>query len=266
MEYKRTQIELKRHPGRAACALDAFQNRMAGKPRQYSFDGVVGRNGYSINQAVSNQHARPVRLAVRDVNDNGTIPSEVYTHLVEAVIEEIIKPVFPEKWLKQTKFLVNPTGRFVIGGPQGDCGLTGRKIIVDTYGGMARHGGGCFSGKDPSKVDRSAAYAARYVAKNIVAAGLADRCEVQLSYAIGLAKPTSMYVNTFGTSNISNQKIIQLIEHHFDLRPHNIIHLLQLLQPIYLPTATYGHFGRDDLNLSWEITDKAELLSDAAKK
>ncbi|OGT43210.1 MAG: methionine adenosyltransferase [Gammaproteobacteria bacterium RIFCSPHIGHO2_12_FULL_37_34] len=193
-------------------------------------------------------------------------PDITYTHLVEAVIEEIIKPVFPEKWLKQTKFLVNPTGRFVIGGPQGDCGLTGRKIIVDTYGGMARHGGGCFSGKDPSKVDRSAAYAARYVAKNIVAAGLADRCEVQLSYAIGLAKPTSMYVNTFGTSNISNQKIIQLIEHHFDLRPHNIIHLLQLLQPIYLPTATYGHFGRDDLNLSWEITDKAELLSDAAKK
>ena len=192
-------------------------------------------------------------------------PDIPYANLVEAVIEEIIKPTFPEKWLKQTKFLVNPTGRFVIGGPQGDCGLTGRKIIVDTYGGMARHGGGCFSGKDPSKVDRSAAYACRYVAKNIVAAGLADRCEIQISYAIGVAEPISIYFNTFGTGKISNHKLIQLILNHFDLRPHSIIKMLNLLQPIYLPTATYGHFGRDDLDLSWEKTDKAEQLRDAAK-
>lgn len=193
-------------------------------------------------------------------------PEISHPTLVEAVIEEIIKPVFPEKWLKKTKFLVNPTGRFVIGGPQGDCGLTGRKIIVDTYGGMAHHGGGCFSGKDPSKVDRSAAYAARYVAKNIVAAKLADRCELQLSYAIGLAEPTSIYINTFGTGKISDQKIIELIREHFDLRPHGIIRSLNLLRPIYLPTAAYGHFGREDLQLSWEKTDKAEILRDAAKK
>jgi len=192
-------------------------------------------------------------------------PDISYANLVEAVVEEIIKPTLPEEWLKQTKFLVNPTGRFVIGGPQGDCGLTGRKIIVDTYGGMARHGGGCFSGKDPSKVDRSAAYAARYLAKNIVAAGLADRCEIQLSYAIGLANPTSICVDTFGTGKISNQEIIQLIQYHFDLSPHSIIKMLNLLQPIYRQTATYGHFGRDDLNLSWEQIDKAELLRDAAK-
>lgn len=192
-------------------------------------------------------------------------PDISHPMLVEAVIEEIIKPILPESWLtKNTRYLVNPTGRFVIGGPLGDCGLTGRKIIVDTYGGMARHGGGCFSGKDPSKVDRSAAYACRYVAKNIVAAGLADRCEVQVSYAIGVAEPTSIFVDTFGTGVLSDDKIIELIREHFDLRPYGIIKMLDLLHPLYRATATYGHFGRDDLNLSWEKTDKAALLRQAA--
>jgi S-adenosylmethionine synthetase len=186
--------------------------------------------------------------------------------LVEAVIEEIIKPSIPKEWIsKNTRFLINPTGRFVIGGPLGDCGLTGRKIIVDTYGGMARHGGGCFSGKDPSKVDRSGAYAGRYVAKNIVAAGLADRCEIQISYAIGIAEPLAIHVETFGTGKISEEKIIQLVREHFDLRPYGIIKMLDLLHPIYRPTACYGHFGREDLNVSWERTDKADILRDAAK-
>lgn len=180
--------------------------------------------------------------------------------LVEAVIEEIIKPTFPEEMLHKTRYLVNPTGRFVIGGPLGDCGLTGRKIIVDTYGGMARHGGGCFSGKDPSKVDRSAAYAGRYVAKNIVAAGLANRCEIQISYAIGVAEPTSIHVDTFGTGKISDEKIAKLIREHFELTPSGITRSLDLLRPIYRPTASYGHFGRDDLDLPWERTDKAEAL------
>lgn len=185
--------------------------------------------------------------------------------LIEAVIEEIIKPVMPQAWVtKDTKFLVNPTGRFVIGGPLGDCGLTGRKIIVDTYGGMARHGGGCFSGKDPSKVDRSAAYAARYVAKNIVAAGIATRCEIQVSYAIGVAQPVSISVETFGTGKISDDKIIKLIREHFDLRPRGIITMLNLLRPIYQLTATYGHFGRTEESFTWEKTDKAELLREAA--
>lgn len=188
------------------------------------------------------------------------------TDLVEAVIEEIIKPTLPAAMLKDTKFLVNPTGRFVIGGPLGDCGLTGRKIIVDTYGGMARHGGGCFSGKDPSKVDRSAAYAGRYVAKNIVAAGLAKRCEIQVSYAIGVAQPTSINVETFGTGIIDDEQITQLIREHFDLTPKGIIQHLDLLRPIYQPTASYGHFGRKDLNLPWEQTDKAEALRDTSKR
>jgi S-adenosylmethionine synthetase len=193
-------------------------------------------------------------------------PDVEQDHLVEAVIEQIIKPVLPSEWIdKNTKFYVNPTGRFVIGGPLGDCGLTGRKIIVDSYGGMARHGGGCFSGKDPSKVDRSAAYAARYVAKNIVAAGIADRCEIQVSYAIGVAEPISIYVDTFGTGKISDKKITQLIREHFDLRPYGIIKMLDLLKPIYRQTASYGHFGREDINVSWEKTDKADALRKAAK-
>jgi S-adenosylmethionine synthetase len=192
-------------------------------------------------------------------------PDISHSDLTEAVIETIIKPVLPAHWLtKETKYLINPTGRFVVGGPLGDCGLTGRKIIVDTYGGMARHGGGCFSGKDPSKVDRSAAYACRYVAKNIVAAGLAERCEIQISYAIGVAEPTSIHVETFNTGKISNHAIIKLIREHFDLRPYGIIKMLDLLKPIYRPTASYGHFGRDDLHVSWENTDKANILKQAA--
>ncbi|CAN7946590.1 unnamed protein product, partial [Ixodes hexagonus] len=181
--------------------------------------------------------------------------------LKEAVIEEIIKPVMPKKWIdKRTRFLINSTGRFVIGGPVGDCGLTGRKIIVDTYGGMARHGGGCFSGKDPSKVDRSGAYAARYVAKNIVAAGLADRCEVQISYAIGIAEPTSISVETFSTGKIDEAHIRRLITEYFDLRPAGIIRELNLLRPIYKATAAYGHFGREEPEFGWERVDKAEAL------
>jgi S-adenosylmethionine synthetase len=177
------------------------------------------------------------------------------------VIEEIIKPVLPKALLQgEVKYLVNPTGRFVVGGPQGDCGLTGRKIIVDTYGGAAPHGGGAFSGKDPSKVDRSAAYAARYVAKNVVAAGLASRCQIQVSYAIGVAQPTSIMVTTFGTGKISDERLEALIAKHFDLRPKGIVQMLDLLRPIYQKTAAYGHFGRDEPEFSWEKTDKAQAL------
>ncbi|WP_025738695.1 methionine adenosyltransferase [Salinivibrio socompensis] len=184
--------------------------------------------------------------------------------LREAVMEEIIKPVLPAEWLtKDTKYFINPTGRFVIGGPMGDCGLTGRKIIVDTYGGAARHGGGAFSGKDPSKVDRSAAYAARYVAKNIVAAGLADRCEIQLSYAIGVAEPTSIMVETFGTEKVAPEVIIKAVREHFDLRPYGLQEMLDLLQPIYKQTAAYGHFGREIF--PWEKADKADVLREFAK-
>ncbi|PMG11058.1 methionine adenosyltransferase [Vibrio breoganii] len=183
--------------------------------------------------------------------------------LREAVMEEIIKPVLPSEWInKDTNFFINPTGRFVIGGPMGDCGLTGRKIIVDTYGGAARHGGGAFSGKDPSKVDRSAAYAARYVAKNIVAAGMADRCEIQLSYAIGVADPTSIMVETFGTEKVAHEIIIEAVRQNFDLRPYGLQEMLNLLQPIYKQTAAYGHFGREEF--PWEATDKAEILKDFA--
>ena len=185
--------------------------------------------------------------------------------LQEAVMEEIIKPVLPEIWIdKKTKFFINPTGRFVIGGPQGDCGLTGRKIIVDTYGGMARHGGGAFSGKDPSKVDRSAAYLARYIAKNIVAAGIAERCEVQLSYAIGVAEPTSISIETFGTAKISDERIVGLIRNNFELRPKGLIKMLDLFRPIYRQTAAYGHFGREETTFTWERTDKAESLKSEA--
>ncbi|MGF1687744.1 methionine adenosyltransferase [Photobacterium japonica] len=183
--------------------------------------------------------------------------------LQEAVMEEIIKPVLPSEWLnKDTKYFINPTGRFVIGGPMGDCGLTGRKIIVDTYGGAARHGGGAFSGKDPSKVDRSAAYAARYVAKNIVAAGMADRCEIQLSYAIGVADPTSIMIETFGTEKVSHDIIVEAVRQHFDLRPYGLIEMLDLLKPMYKKTAAYGHFGREEF--PWEATDKADILRDFA--
>ncbi len=183
----------------------------------------------------------------------------------EGVMEEIIKPVLPAEWLgKHTQYHINPTGRFEIGGPMSDCGLTGRKIIVDTYGGSARHGGGAFSGKDPSKVDRSAAYACRYVAKNIVAAGLADRCEIQVSYAIGVAEPTSISLQTFGTGKVSEERLTALVREHFDLRPYGILKMLDLIRPIYLPTAAYGHFGRDDIDLSWERTDRAEALRGAA--
>ncbi|MDH5376911.1 MAG: methionine adenosyltransferase [Gammaproteobacteria bacterium] len=193
--------------------------------------------------------------------------SEEITHkaLCEAIMDDVIKPVMPAEWLtKNTKYFINPTGRFVIGGPVGDCGLTGRKIIVDTYGGMARHGGGAFSGKDPSKVDRSAAYAGRYVAKNVVAAGLADRCEIQVSYAIGVAEPTSISIETFGTGKISNDRITELVREHFDLRPKGIVAMLDLLRPIYRQTAAYGHFGREEAELSWEKTDKADALRSAA--
>jgi S-adenosylmethionine synthetase len=187
--------------------------------------------------------------------------------LREAVMEEILKPVLPAEWLAsvpQEKIHINPTGRFVIGGPVGDCGLTGRKIIVDTYGGMARHGGGAFSGKDPSKVDRSAAYACRYVAKNVVAAGLADRCEIQVSYAIGVAEPTSISVETFGTGKVDDEKLTHLIREHFDLTPYGIRTSLDLVRPIYQATASYGHFGREDAAFTWERTDKADALRDAA--
>ena len=211
----------------------------------YEGDKVVGVDAVVL----STQHDADV--------DNKTIH--------DAVMEEIIKPVLPAQWLtKDTAYHINPTGRFVTGGPLGDCGLTGRKIIVDTYGGMARHGGGAFSGKDPSKVDRSAAYAARYVAKNIVAAGLADRCEVQLSYAIGVAQPTSVRVDTFGTGKIDNHRLTALVREHFDLTPYGILTSLHLNRPIYLPTASYGHFGRDDVDLPWERTDKAAVLADDA--
>ncbi len=186
--------------------------------------------------------------------------------LREAVMEEILKPVLPAKWIdKRTKYHINPTGRFVVGGPVGDCGLTGRKIIVDTYGGFARHGGGAFSGKDPSKVDRSAAYAARYVAKNIVAAGLAERCEVQLSYAIGVAEPTSIMLETFGTSRLSRDRLTQIVRKHFDLTPYGLREMLDLVRPIYQKTASYGHFGRTEPEFTWERTDKAQELAAEAK-
>ncbi|WP_413726606.1 methionine adenosyltransferase [Sodalis sp. RH16] len=209
----------------------------------YDNDKVVGID----TVVLSTQHSDDISLA----------------DLHEGVMEEIIKPVLPAEWLSpSTKYFINPTGRFVIGGPMGDCGLTGRKIIVDTYGGMARHGGGAFSGKDPSKVDRSAAYAARYVAKNIVAAGLASRCEIQVSYAIGVAEPTSISIETFGTGKIADDKLIPLVREFFDLRPYGLITMLDLLQPIYRETAAYGHFGRE--HFPWEKTDKAHLLRDAA--
>jgi S-adenosylmethionine synthetase len=185
--------------------------------------------------------------------------------LREAVMDEIILPTLPAEWIDaRTRFFINPTGRFVIGGPMGDCGLTGRKIIVDTYGGYARHGGGAFSGKDPTKVDRSAAYACRYVAKNIVAAGLAERCEIQVSYAIGVAEPTSIRVETFGTGKVEESRLVQLVREHFDLRPRGLVEMLDLLRPVYYKTAAYGHFGREEAEFTWERTDKADMLREAA--
>ena len=210
------------------------------------------------------ENGRPERIdtVVLSTQHSPDIPLE---QLREAVVEDIVKPVLPKELVKgEVKFLVNPTGRFVVGGPQGDCGLTGRKIIVDTYGGACPHGGGAFSGKDPSKVDRSAAYAGRYVAKNIVAAGLASRCQVQVSYAIGVAEPTSVWVTTFGTGKVSDETIAELVKKHFDLRPKGIVNMLDLLRPIYEKTAAYGHFGRDEPEFTWEATNKAAALRDDA--
>jgi len=206
-----------------------------------------------------------VVLSTQHSPDQSETATKMKQSFNDAIIEELIKPVLPKEWLKDTKYLINPTGRFVIGGPQGDCGLTGRKIIVDTYGGACPHGGGAFSGKDPSKVDRSAAYAARYVAKNIVAAGLATKCQIQVAYAIGVARPMNITVNTEGTGVISDEKIAALVSEHFDLRPKGIIQMLDLLRPIYSKTAAYGHFGRDEPEFTWERTDKAAALKAAAK-
>lgn len=209
------------------------------------------------------EHGQPVAVdaVVLSTQHDEDIPQ---ADIHEAVMDLIIKEVLPAEWLHaDTRYHINPTGQFIIGGPVGDCGLTGRKIIVDTYGGMARHGGGAFSGKDPSKVDRSAAYAGRYVAKNIVAAGLAERCEIQVSYAIGVAEPTSISVNTFGTGTVSDERIVQLVREHFDLRPKGLIEMLDLKRPIYRATAAYGHFGREDAQFTWEKTDKAEALRNA---
>ncbi|PAT37646.1 methionine adenosyltransferase [Vandammella animalimorsus] len=205
-----------------------------------------------------------VVLSTQHSPDQSETATKLKDSFIEAVIEEIIKPVLPKEWLKDTKYLVNPTGRFVIGGPQGDCGLTGRKIIVDTYGGACPHGGGAFSGKDPTKVDRSAAYAARYVAKNIVAAGLARQAQIQVSYAIGVAKPINVTVYTEGTGVIPDEQIARLVQEHFDLRPRGIIEMLDLRRPIYEKTAAYGHFGRDEPEFTWEATDKAQALRAAA--
>ena len=211
------------------------------------------------------EHDRPVGIDAVVLSTQHS-PEIGQRKLREAVMEEIILPVLPKRWIdKRTKFHINPTGKFVIGGPVGDCGLTGRKIIIDSYGGMARHGGGAFSGKDPSKVDRSAAYAARYVAKNIVAAGLAERCEVQVSYAIGVAEPTSIMVETFGTSHLSRDQLTQLVRKHFDLTPYGLREMLDLVRPIYQKTATYGHFGRTEPEFTWERTDLAEALAAEAK-
>ena len=206
-----------------------------------------------------------VVLSTQHSPDQSETATKMKQSFNDAIIEELIKPVLPKEWLKDTKYLINPTGRFVIGGPQGDCGLTGRKIIVDTYGGACPHGGGAFSGKDPSKVDRSAAYAARYVAKNIVAAGLATKCQIQVAYAIGVARPMNITVNTEGTGVISDEEIAALVSEHFDLRPKGIIQMLDLLRPIYSKTAAYGHFGREEPEFTWERTDKAAALKAAAK-
>jgi len=220
---------------------------------QVTFKYVDGKPAEVDTVVLSTQHAPEMSEGIK-----------MKPEAIDAVIEMIIKPVLPREFLKNTKYLVNPTGRFVVGGPQGDCGLTGRKIIVDTYGGACPHGGGAFSGKDPSKVDRSAAYAARYVAKNIVAAGLARQCQIQVSYAIGVARPINVTVYTEGTGVISDEKIAHLVQQHFDLRPRGIVQMLDLLRPIYAKTAAYGHFGREEPEFTWEATDKVALLREAA--
>ncbi|MCK5771778.1 methionine adenosyltransferase [Algiphilus sp.] len=253
-----------------------FSHRMVQKQSELRKSGKLGWLRPDAKSQVSIRYAdgKPsgIDAIVLSTQHDPDVSQEA---LREAVMEEIVKPVLPADWIKSdTKIHINPTGNFVIGGPVGDCGLTGRKIIVDTYGGMARHGGGAFSGKDPSKVDRSAAYAGRYVAKNIVAAGLADKCEIQVSYAIGVAQPTSISLNTFGTGKISDDKIIELVRQNFDLRPYAITNMLDLLHPMYRATAAYGHFGRDPYEMTvggktftafpWEKTDRAAALKDAA--
>lgn len=242
----------------------AYAHRLMQRQAEVRKDGIVPWLGPDAKSQVTFYYEDHTPVSIDTIVISTQHAEDIPNDKVkEAVIEEIIKSVIPQNLLtKQTRYLINPTGRFVIGGPMGDCGLTGRKIIVDTYGGMARHGGGAFSGKDPSKVDRSAAYAARYVAKNIVAAGLADRFELQLSYAIGVAQPTSIFVETFGTGKVSDDKLIDIIKNIFDLRPNQIIETLDLLRPIYAPTAAYGHFGRNESTFSWEKTDQLELIQD----
>jgi len=244
-----------------------YAHRLVERQAQVRKDGTLAFLRPDAKSQVTFQYDENGRPSAIDavVLSTQHSPDVTQNDLVEAVMEEIIKPVLPAKWISdKTKFFINPTGKFVIGGPLGDAGLTGRKIIVDTYGGMARHGGGAFSGKDPSKVDRSAAYAGRYVAKNIVAAGLADKCEIQVSYAIGVAEPTSISVNTFGTGKVSDAELVALVREHFELRPYGLVHMLDLLKPRYKATAAYGHFGRELDVFTWEKTDKAEALRAAA--
>mgnify|MGYP001306816562 FL=1 len=243
----------------------ALAHRLARRLTEVRKQGILnylrpdGKTQVTIEYDETGQPVRVDTIVVSTQHNPDVSQSQIH----QDMIEHVVRPVVPESWLDEnTKYFINPTGSFVVGGPQGDAGLTGRKIIVDTYGGYARHGGGAFSGKDPTKVDRSAAYAARYVAKNIVAAGLADKCEVQLAYAIGVARPVSISIDTFGTGKVDEEKLVQAVEQHFDLRPAGIIKMLDLRRPIYRQTAAYGHFGRTDLDLPWERTDKAEALKD----